>query len=88
MIEINDTTIKNWYQNVVKFPNGYAASIISKHGGSYGGNEGLFEVAVMDHDGVILYDTPVTIDVVGWCDFADVAALLDQIMNLPSKVSA
>lgn len=85
---MNDTTSKNWYQNVVKFPNGYSASIISKFNGSYGGNKGLFEVAVMDQDGVIVYDTPVTNDVVGWCDFSDVAALLDQIMNLPSKVYA
>ena len=85
---MNDTTSKPWYQKVVKFPNGYAASIISKFDASYGGKKGLFEVAVADHDGVLLYDTPVTNDVVGWCDFADVAVLLDQIMNLPSKVSA
>ena len=85
---MNDTTSKNWYQNVVKFPNGYAASIISKFDASYGGKKGLFEVAVIDHDENLRYDSGVTEDVIGWLDFAGVADVMVQVKELPSKVSA
>ncbi len=71
------------YHKVFKFDNGYGASVVS-HSGSYGGNTGLFEIAVLDKSGDIVYDTPVTSDVLGYLDFADVVTVLDQIKNLPS----
>ena len=71
------------YHKVFKFDNGYGASVVS-HSGSYGGDRGLFEVAVLDKNDDIVYDTPVTSDVLGYLDFAEVAAVLDQIKNLPS----
>ena len=71
------------YRKVVKFDNGYGASIVSNPM-SYGGNRGLFEVAVLDSSGDLCYDTPVTGDVEGYLDFADVAVVLDKIKNLPS----
>jgi hypothetical protein len=70
----------NEYQKVYKFDNGYSASVVS-NAMTYGGNEGLFEVAVMK-DGKIVYDTPVTNDVVGWLDFAGVANILAEIKAL------
>jgi hypothetical protein len=70
----------NGYHKVFKFDNGYSASVIC-HFGTYGGDKGLFEVAVMK-DGEIVYDTPVTNDVVGWLDFAGVADILNQIKAL------
>ena len=70
----------NGYHKVFKFDNGYGASVIC-HFGTYGGDKGLFEVAVMK-DGEIVYDTPVTNDVVGWLDFAGVADILNQIKAL------
>ena len=74
---------KNEYSRVVEFDNGYAASIIS-HDYSYGGSSGLFEVGVL-HDGILVYDTPVTKDTVGWLDFAGVAAILKDIEELPKR---
>jgi hypothetical protein len=72
----------NQYAKEYQFENGYGASVIS-HLGSYGGDKGLFEVAVLDNNGNITYDTPVTPDVVGFLDFAGVAEVLEQIKNLP-----
>ena len=71
------------YHKVLKFDNGYGASIVS-HSGSYGGNAGLFEIAVLDKSGDIVYDTPVTSGVEGYLDFADVAEIVNKIKNLPS----
>ena len=74
---------KNKYIRVIEFENGYSASIVS-HDLSYGGKQGLFEIAVL-HDGEIVYDTPLTQDTVGWLDFADVAAILVEIEKLPQR---
>lgn len=73
----------NNYHNVVAFSNGYAASIVNgPH--TYGGSKGLFEVAVM-YDGQLVYDTPVTNDVIGYLDFQGVADTLKKIENLPYR---
>lgn len=64
----------------VHFPNGYGASIVC-HDGSYGGDQGLFEVAVLRGDS-IAYDTPVTSDVIGWLNPGDVESVLKQIETL------
>jgi hypothetical protein len=71
----------------VRFPNGYGASII-RHSGSYGGREGLFEVAVLNADGELDYTTPITSDVEGWLTPDDVAALLARIAALPTVTAA
>jgi hypothetical protein len=70
----------NDYHKVYKFDNGYEASVVCNFG-TYGAKDGLFEVAVMK-DGYIVYDTPVTNDVVGWLDFAGVADILNKIKAL------
>lgn len=75
----------NDYHKIVSFPNGYSASVVS-NAMSYGGNKGLFEVGVM-YDGNLVYDTPVTSDVVGFLDFAGVAKTLQEIEALPSRKS-
>jgi hypothetical protein len=36
-------------------------------------------------DGKIVYDTPVTNDVIGWLDFAGVATILKDIEELPPR---
>lgn len=76
--------MKNDYQMIYKFDNGYGASVVSSVM-SYGGDKGLFEVAVLDSDGNIVYDTPITSDVVGWCDFTEVSSVLNRIKSLPRK---
>jgi hypothetical protein len=64
--------------------NGYGASVVSSDL-SYGGKQGLFEVAVLDLAGNIVYDTPVTGDVLGYLDFDGVAKTLREIQCLPKK---
>lgn len=70
------------YSKEFKFDNGYGASVVS-HSGSYGGDKGLFEVAVLNADGEIVYNTPITADVIGFLDFAGVVEILDAIKRLP-----
>jgi hypothetical protein len=69
------------YQKIYKFDNGYGASVVCNFG-TYGAKDGLFEVAVLDSDGQIAYNTPITGDVIGWCDFEDVADVLNKIKAL------
>lgn len=76
----------NEYQKIYTFGNGYGASVVCS-AMSYGGNQGLFEVAVLDATGRIVYDTVVSNDVIGFLDFAGVADVLQQIQNLPKNVN-
>ena len=48
----------------IMFENGFGASVVC-HSFSYGGKNGLYEVAVLDADGEITYETDVTDDVIG-----------------------
>jgi hypothetical protein len=68
-------------QLIYKFPNGYGASVVC-HAYSYGGDEGLLELAVLGTDGHLDYDTPVTDDVEGRLSAPEAAQLLQQIENL------
>ena len=70
-------------QRLFKFENGYGASVVC-HNHSYGGKEGLWELAVLK-DGQICYDTEVTGDVEGWLDEDDVQKLLRQVAGLPRE---
>lgn len=75
---------------IIWFDNGFGASVV-RHSGSYGGLDGLWELAVVSdpwQEGFELrYDTPITDDVVGHLDEDGVAALLDRIEALPSDLS-
>ena len=63
------------------FPNGYGASVIrGKY--TYGGEEGLFELAVLRGDS-LCYDSGITEDVIGHLTPKEVAQLLKQIRALP-----
>jgi len=66
----------------IMFDNGYGASVvIGPH--TYGGEDGLYELAViLGSDGKLTYDTPVTDDVEGYLTEDDVTKLLEQIQNL------
>lgn len=68
-------------QAIVQFNNGYGASIV-KTPYTYGGDEGLYELAVLGTDGSLTYDTPITDDVEGSLSEQEVSELLEQIKNL------
>jgi len=85
-MELNNLTLdsfvteKNSYygknQTKYSFPNGYGASVIS--------GEGInrFEVAVLEADGSLCYDTQITDDVIAGLDVEGVYKVLDKISHL------
>jgi len=85
-MELNNLTLdsfvteKNSYygknQTKYSFPNGYGASVIS--------GEGIrqFEVAVLEADGSLCYNTQITNDVISGLDVEGVYKILDKISHL------
>jgi len=76
-------------QKLYSFPNGYGASVI-RNSMSYGGKEGLWELAVLKGTDVsvapITYDTPITEDVMGWLSDEEVEETLTAISALPDAI--
>jgi hypothetical protein len=80
------------YQEIHRFENDYGASVVIGNQ-TYGGDQGLYELAVIkfgegDDDWKIVYDTPITGDVVGFLTYKDVEALLLKIESLPMEFIA
>lgn len=71
-----------------RFGNGFGASVV-RNPHSYGGDSGLWELAVLrytgpsDDDFQVCYDTPITDDVLGWLSEDDLKRTLKQISKLP-----
>jgi hypothetical protein len=70
----------------VMFPNGYGVSVV-RNSWSYGGRNGLFELAVLDADGDLCYDTPVTGDVLGYLTVPEVVQAMKAVAALPAENS-
>jgi len=71
-------------QYIAKFDNNYGASIV-KHDFSYGGSDGLWELAVIKYTGddwSLVYDTHITNDVLGYLSEEEVNETLDKIKAL------
>lgn len=47
---------------------------------TYGGNQGLFELAMLRNDKCV-YDTCITDDVLGWLEVEDVLEVLEKVMR-------
>ena len=77
--EVLERNINGGDQVIVKFDNGFQASIVN-HSFSYG-----TELAVLDSNGDITYETPVTSDVEGWLDEEKLIDLLNQISALTKE---
>lgn len=77
-------------QLLMKFPNGFGASVVSSPI-SYGGNEGKLELAVIEFKGTdkfaLTYDTEITDDVLGHLTKEDCFDYFNKIMGLkaPNK---
>ena len=80
-IEKFDMPELNGYQLIYKFDNGYGASVV-KHDMSYGGKKGFYEIAVLDNEGDLCYDTPITNDTIGHLTMGDVEQYLAEISLL------
>ena len=68
-------------QKVYTFRNGWGASVVM-FPGSYGFEKGLWELAVLDANGEITYDTPITNDVIGHLDDTMAGIILERIKKL------
>lgn len=68
-------------QYTFTFRNGYGASVV-RNQFSYGGHEGLWELAVLDSEGRLTYATPVTDDVIGRMSEQDVSRVLYEVASL------
>ena len=82
---IQDSKTHQGIQRVYKFDNGYGASVV-KHKYSYGGDKGLWELAVIENitdDGFeMCYTTEITEDVIGHLNDPEVDRLLYLIRDL------
>lgn len=76
-----ESIFHNGITSRIHFENGYGASVV-KHDFSYGGKEGLYELAVL-FDNEIHYDNPIaTGDVRGYLTEEEVSELLIEIQKL------
>ena len=60
------------------FKNGYGVSIIRSLY-SYGGNEGLYEIAITNKSGEIIYDKFESHDVLGFLDEHEVEQVINEV---------
>ena len=77
--------INDGIQHVYQFPNNYGASVV-KHDFSYGGKNGLWELAVLDYsidkEGDLCYTSGITDDVIGHLTWKNVEEFLLEIKKL------
>ena len=79
--QLNDLPYMVGKKSRMQFDNGFGVSVVS-HTHSYGGRDGLYEVAVLDKDGLLTYETPVTKDVIGHLTEQDVTDVMKQVQEL------
>lgn len=79
--QIDDVPFMVGKRSRMHFDNGFGVSVIS-HSHSYGGRNGLYEVAVLDSDGNLTYETPVTNNVIGYLTEEDVSDVMKQVQEL------
>ncbi len=88
---VGTRNIRDSRQILMRFPNNYGASIIQGPY-TYGGDQGLYEVAVVhfpscEDEYIIDYDNPVSNgDVLGYLSIPEVHDTLRRIINLPIMV--
>ena len=82
---IDFNSINNGMQLVFKFDNYYGLSIVC-HSFSYGNDDALFEVAVIEFESDdtwnLTYDTDITDDVLGEQSKEDVLSLIERVILL------
>lgn len=80
-LEFNTHPMGVGVRATITFDNGYGASIV-KTPYTHGGNDGLYELAVLGTDGDLTYDTPITEDVIGYLSPTEVSDTMKQIQKL------
>ena len=80
-IQFNEHPYSRGVSGRLQFPNGYGISVV-RTDYSYGGTDGLYELAVLTKGGEITYDTPITNDVIGYLTPEEVTEHMKQIQLL------
>lgn len=78
--EMMDSFYDGVHSNTM-FDNGYGISVV-RHRYSYGGPSGLYEIAVLDSDDNLTYDTPITNDVIGYLTPKEVTEIMIKVQEL------
>jgi len=73
----------NWIRAFMKFDNGYGVSVVQDPH-SHSGKVGLYELVVLDANGDVCYDTPITHNVIGFLKPEDVTKHMIEIQELPN----
>jgi len=68
-------------QAIMMFENGHGISVVQGDH-TYGGSIGLYEIAVLDKEGHLNYDTPITNDVIGYLTEPEVSDYMIKIQKL------
>jgi len=71
----------NGVKSKYNFDNGYGVSVV-RHKYSYGNGLNLFELAIIDKSGEIMYSTPITNDVLGYLSEDDVSNTMIKVQRL------
>jgi hypothetical protein len=79
--QVNDAPFMVGKKSRMHFDNGYGVSVVS-HSHSYGGSKGLYEIAVLDSENNLTYNTSVTNDVIGYLTEQDVTDVMKQVQEL------
>lgn len=72
-------------QYIRYFDNGYGISILQSKYAYCDKENNTFEVAVINHEGDVVYDSGITDDVMGYQTVDEVFEIIDQIKNLPKR---
>jgi hypothetical protein len=68
---------------IMEFKNGYGISVVQTPY-SYGGKMGLYEIAVIDKEGEVVYNTPIAEGVIGYLREEDVTQAMERIQLFES----
>jgi len=79
--KLSDEPYMSGVRSRMMFENGFGVSVVS-HTYSYGGKDGLFEIAVLDKEGNLTYETSVTSDVIGYLNPEEVTEVMEQVQKL------
>jgi len=80
-LEFKPHSVGDGIMSRITFDNGFGASVV-KTTYSYGGDRGLYELAVLNEYGHLTYDTPITDDVIGYLRPEDVTDVMEKIQQL------
>lgn len=80
-LDFNPTDMPNGIQGRMSFNNGYGVSVV-RSDYTYGGDKGLYELAVLNDSGGLCYDTEVTDDVLGYLTEEEVSDAMGRVQNL------